>query len=159
MTALSAARSHRSPHRREARLRMLRSSVEIFSLIGLHRTPERATFAYKAKTSPGICSTLQRWSICRIRLGTVYQHRYEFDFGILFFHKERQKMNRKERRVVAGQVCKYISSHFRAIDGPNAATILHLHSVLESYCGFTLLEKLSATSSAWQPNAYSLWRK
>lgn len=55
-------------------------------------------------------------------------------------------MSRKERRIVAGQVCKYISSHFRAIDGPNAATILHLHSVLESYCGFTLLEKLSAAS-------------
>lgn len=54
-------------------------------------------------------------------------------------------MNRKERRVIAGQVCNYISRDFRAIDGPNAATILHLHSVLESYCGFTLLEKMSAT--------------
>lgn len=55
-------------------------------------------------------------------------------------------MNKRERRVIAGQVCNYISRDFRAIDGPNAATILHLHSVLESYCGFTLLEKMSATT-------------
>lgn len=55
-------------------------------------------------------------------------------------------MNRKERRIVAGQVCKYISSHFRAVDCPNAEAILNLHSTLQKDHGFTLLDKLSATT-------------
>lgn len=55
-------------------------------------------------------------------------------------------MNKKEKRIVAGQVCNYIGSHFRAVDCPNSGTILHLHSVLQSYHGFTLLDNLSSTA-------------
>lgn len=55
-------------------------------------------------------------------------------------------MNKKEIRIVAGQVCNYIGSHFRAADTPNAKTILHLNSVLQSYHGYTLLDKLPATA-------------